>query len=46
MLECAVGVDDCMGVGVGGGVYGSSVVSNVGACDASVRVTCGVNDET
>ena len=45
-LESAVGADVDVGVGVGVDAYGGSVVIRVGACDASARVTCGVNKET
>ena len=45
-VESAVGADVCVGVGVDVGAFVDSVVIQVGACDASARVTCGVNDVT
>ena len=45
-VKSAVGADVCVGVGVYVGALRDSIVIEVGACDASARVTCGVNDET
>ena len=45
-LESAVGADVNVGVVVGVGAYGDSVMIRGRACSASARVTCGVNDET
>ena len=45
-VESAVSADDCVGVGVDVGAFVDSVVILVGACDASARMTYGVNDVT
>ena len=45
-LGSDVGADVGVGVGDGVGASRGNVVIKVGACDASARVTCEVNDET